>query len=275
MNWGDFKDTVRGYLLVDSERKGRGVQKYINQLIRSAIIDLQRYVPELSAITIESYRSNDSVSDWSSTKQYAFGDIVTLRDLKINSKFGSKTFQAIRGQDDSITQPPIGDNPDNSVYWTPVNILSPTEEGAHEGNFDNSYALIDRVYIRQFPLSGTNTLEKSKYHTVRQIDWDHRGLLLDGKTPYRTITFGDSGFIYAPQLKKDEKLLIEWKGENHYRDSAYFGGTTKDQEEVVFDDREAKAVAEYTKAHLQREVERDLNMYKSHWTQYQKERQEK
>ena len=48
----------------------------------------------------------------------------------------------------------------------------------------------------------------------------------------------------------------------------------RDAEEVVFDEREAKAVAEYIKAHLQREVDKDLNMYQSHSTQYQKERQE-
>ena len=29
MNWSEFNDVVRTYLLVDSERKGRGVQDYI------------------------------------------------------------------------------------------------------------------------------------------------------------------------------------------------------------------------------------------------------
>ena len=122
--------------------------------------------------------------------------------------------------------------------------------------------------------SGTNTITKSRYYPVRQIDWDDRALILDGKTPQRTISFGDDGFVYAPQLGKDEKLIIEWRGERHFESSDYFSGSTKDIEEVVFDQREAKAVAEYTKAHLQREVDKDLNMYKSHWSQYQKERQE-
>ena len=135
--------------------------------------------------------------------------------------------------------------------------------------------MVDRVYIRKFPLSGTNTLTKSKYYPVRQIDWDDRELLLDGKTPHRTIAFGDDGFIYAPQLQKDEKLLIEWRGERHFDSADYFEeGSARDTEEVVFDQREAKAVAEYAKAHLQREVDKDLKMYQSHWTQYQKERQE-
>ena len=372
MNWGQFKEAVRTYLLVDAQRKGRGVQKYINQLMRSAIIDLQRYVPELRATTIESYRSHDTVTDWSSTKQYAFGDIVTKRNLSINSKYGAQSYQAVRGDDNAVTQPPLGSDPETSKYWVKANILAPTEEGAHEGSFDKQFSMVDRVYIRQFPLSGTNTLDKSMYHPVRQIDWDDRALLLDGKTPYRTISFGDDGFIYAPQLAKDEKLLIEWRGEKHFDTPDYFeveypvtianspmgfnppytavgasgtetiiecsalektlpAGTTltfenggqfivgdvgfvaadgqpagpyngkgdvaitgriiylpsggqislgektispRDAEEVVFDEREAKAVAEYIKAHLQREVDKDLNMYKSHSTQYQKERQE-
>ena len=282
MNWGQFKEAVRTYLLVDAQRKGRGVQKYINQLMRSAIIDLQRYVPELRATTIESYRSNDIVTDWSSTKQYAFGDIVTKRNLSVNSKYGAQSYQAIRGSDDAITQPPLGSDPETSSYWAKANVLAPTEEGAHEGSFDKQFSMVDRVYIRQFPMDGVNTLDKSVYHPVRQIDWDDRALLLDGKTPHRTISFGDDGFIYAPQLAKDEKLLIEWRGEKHFDTPDYFEKTNtpdsleekRNKEEVVFDEREAKAVAEYIKAHLQREVDKDLNMYKSHSTQYQKERQE-
>lgn len=274
MNWGEFKEVVRTYLLVDAQRKGRGMQKYINQLMRSAIIDLQRYVPELRATTINSYRPSDIVSDWSSTKQYAFGDIVTKRDVGVNTKFGSRSYQAVRGEDAAITQPLLGEDPETSDQWTKANILSPTTDGAHEGNFNKQFSLVERVYVRQFPLSSSNTLKKSVYHPVRQIDWSDRALITDGKTPHRTITFGDDGFIYAPKLKKDEKLFIEWKGERHYSDPAYFSGATRDAEEVVFDEREAKAVAEYTKAHLQREVDKDLGMYKSHSAQYQKERQE-
>ena len=277
MTWKEFKDTVREFLLVDSQRKGRGVQKYINQLIRSAIIDLQRYVPELRATTLESYRSHESVEDWQQGKQYEFGDIVVLRDLKVNTKYGAKTYQAISGQgtDSSVTGPTIGQSPDVNSNWAIVNILAPSEEGAHEGSFDKQFSMVDRVYVRQFPLSGTNTITKSRYYPVRQIDWDDRALILDGKTPQRTISFGDDGFVYAPQLGKDEKLIIEWRGERHFDSADYFEeGSARDTEEVVFDQREAKAVAEYTKAHLQREVDKDLNMYKSHWSQYQKERQE-
>ena len=33
MNWQEFNDTVRTFLLVDSERKGKGVQNYIDRMI--------------------------------------------------------------------------------------------------------------------------------------------------------------------------------------------------------------------------------------------------
>ncbi|MBL19366.1 MAG: hypothetical protein CMC82_06020 [Flavobacteriaceae bacterium] len=49
MNWEEFNDVVRTYLLVDSERKGRGVQNYIDRMIVASVIDLQRYVPAIRA----------------------------------------------------------------------------------------------------------------------------------------------------------------------------------------------------------------------------------
>jgi hypothetical protein len=275
MTWKEFKDSVRTFLLVDAQRKGRGVQNYINQLMRSAIIDLQRFIPELLVSTIESYRSPESVTDWDATKQYAFGDIVTRRNLTVNTKYGAPVYQAVKGTlDESVTQPTLGEDPSTSPNWTLIDAISKTADGAYEGSFNKQFSRVKNVYIRKFPLSPTNTLTKSKYYSVRQVNWDDRYMLLDGKTPHKSISFGDDGFIYAPELGLDEKLLIEWRGENHFSGASYFDTTTHDAEEVVFDDREAKAVSEYVKAHLQREVDKDLNMYQSHWTQYQKERQE-
>ena len=47
MNWQEFNDQVRVFLIVDSERKGRGVQENIDSLIVASVIDLQRYVPAI------------------------------------------------------------------------------------------------------------------------------------------------------------------------------------------------------------------------------------
>mgnify|MGYP006109000671 CR=1 FL=1 len=46
MTWQEFNEVVRTYLLVDSERKGKGVQEYIDRMIVASVIDLQRYVPK-------------------------------------------------------------------------------------------------------------------------------------------------------------------------------------------------------------------------------------
>lgn len=47
MTWQEFNDIVRVHLIVDSERKGRGVQENIDTLITTGVIDLQRYVPQI------------------------------------------------------------------------------------------------------------------------------------------------------------------------------------------------------------------------------------
>jgi hypothetical protein len=53
MNWQEFNDQVRVFLIVDSERKGRGVQENIDSLIVASVVDLQRYVP---AIRLNQYK---------------------------------------------------------------------------------------------------------------------------------------------------------------------------------------------------------------------------
>ena len=47
MTWKEFNERVRVYLLVDSERKGRGVQEKIDSLIAYGVRDLSSYVDQL------------------------------------------------------------------------------------------------------------------------------------------------------------------------------------------------------------------------------------
>lgn len=61
MNWQEFNDVVRTYLLVDSERKGRGVQEYIDRMIVASVIDMQRYVPSLRANQFKFYSPSSLV----------------------------------------------------------------------------------------------------------------------------------------------------------------------------------------------------------------------
>jgi len=299
MNWGEFKTTFRTYLLVDSQRKGRGIQNYINQLARASLIDLQRHVPELKTTDIIAYSTATGVKEWLNTVQFAVGDMVVRRkreedlDYQIaygNTKFGAPVYQAVSRQPTAseaetgttayLTDPPaVGSDPlTDTSRWVLVNVLSDTNDGAQEGSYNQTNSKITSARIRRYP-TAANSLKNSLYRAIHIYDWEARYPLLDGTTRVQGVAFGNDGFVLAPKLAEDEKLLIHTEGESQFNELSgatekYFGTTEKDAEYVLFDHPEAKAVAEYVKAHLAREVDKDLNMYKSHLTQYQKERQQ-
>lgn len=298
MTWGEFKEALRTYLLVDSERKGRGVQKYIDRLSRAALIDLQRYVPQLKTASVTTYRTSPAtVSDWSSTKAYTSGDVVKYSSQSGDTLQGVHNFQAI-SDTNAGDSPGVAVHYDNSTSepvhgkWVQVNFLTPTVEGVgQEGLLNIAYSAIGDIWVRKWPTT-ENKLDNSAYYKLEEIPWEKRYTILDG-SPNTTrscawpgvITFGRNSFITTPTLADDEKLLINWEGEKHFTTSTYWpdasasttalkNGTTYDSTLVVFDDMEAKAIAEYVKAHLQREVDNDLKMYESYINQYRKSRQE-
>lgn len=61
MNWGEFNEAVRTFLLVDSERKGKGVQNYIDRMIVASVIDLQRYIPSFRSSNIKHFSTSSLV----------------------------------------------------------------------------------------------------------------------------------------------------------------------------------------------------------------------
>lgn len=61
MTWEEFNEIVRTYLLVDGDRKGRGVQNYIDRMIVAAVIDMQRYIPSLRANQFKFYSPSNLV----------------------------------------------------------------------------------------------------------------------------------------------------------------------------------------------------------------------
>ncbi len=60
MTWEEFNEAVRTFLLVDSDRKGKGVQNYIDRMIVASVIDLQRYIPSFRSSNIKHF-SNSSL----------------------------------------------------------------------------------------------------------------------------------------------------------------------------------------------------------------------
>ena len=61
MTWEEFNEAVRTFLLVDSERKGKGVQNYIDRMIVASVIDLQRYIPSFRSSNIKHYSTSSLI----------------------------------------------------------------------------------------------------------------------------------------------------------------------------------------------------------------------
>jgi|SRR6056300_193615 len=224
MKWSEFNEAVRTFLLVDSDRKGKGVQNYIDRMIVASVIDLQRYIP--------SFRENN-------IKHYSTSTLVEP---------DPETLSGVNSED--------------------IN--------AHQGSFNQAKTRVKQVLIRRVPTED-NAQEISRYYYLKIIPWARRFDLIDGQNPERTqsisgrIAFGDKTFITAPKLRDDEALYLYYEGEKHYAPA--FKATSDELEDpVVFDDIVAKASADFVKAHLAREVDNDLNQYKSYYQLYVKDR---
>jgi len=95
--------------------------------------------------------------------------------------------------------------------------------------------------------------------------WEHRHDLFCGKPRiqgwqyfFATDPFADK-FIIFPKLSDTSELWLVWNGVK---------GTFDDADTVKFGDEEAQAVAYYVKAHIAREVDKDLVLAGSYLTSY-------
>jgi hypothetical protein len=78
-----------------------------------------------------------------------------------------------------------------------------------------------------------------------------------------SISFKSCGFTVRPALKENQKLVIRYTTEV----SSFLP-----QDKVPFDERCVKLVGEFVKAHLSREVDKDLNLYNSYMQGYLREK---
>ena len=62
MKWSEFKAQVRTNLLVDADRKGRGIQNYINQLMISGVINLQDYIDAFKSRNVNTFFASDMLA---------------------------------------------------------------------------------------------------------------------------------------------------------------------------------------------------------------------
>lgn len=206
MKWSEFKAQVRTNLLVDADRKGRGIQNYINQLMISGVINLQDY--------IDAFKSRN-----------------------VNTFFASDMLAVPSGRNSSEVQ------------------FSPT------------HATINSVVV-----SGLVDPDESErwYSYVEIVPWSARHTVTNG-CPERNssysgrVTFGDGKMYLCSPLVDDQKLYVYWSGIKQKYD---------DDDLVIYDDASAKAVSDYIKAHLNREVDKDVKLYESYMQMYSKQRQE-
>lgn len=78
-----------------------------------------------------------------------------------------------------------------------------------------------------------------------------------------SISFKSCGFTVRPPLKTGHKLVIRYTTEV----SSFLP-----QDKVPFDERCVKLVGEFVKAHLSREIDKDLNLYNSYMQGYLREK---
>jgi hypothetical protein len=224
MNWQQFNDKVRVFLLVDSERKGRGVQEKIDSLIANAVRDLSTYVKE-------------------------------LRDHQFSHYAGS-----------TLVEPDPID----------LNAVNAEDLNVHKGVFAVPNARIKQIIIRRIP-TNDNGQDISQYFYPQKIPWEQRFNLIDSGNLEKSkglpgrIAFGDGKFWIAPKVRDDEALYLYHSGELSYT-PIYKASDDEKNRPVILDEMEAKAVSDYVKAELSKDVENDLSMYQAYMQMYQKER---
>jgi len=206
MIWSDFKDEVRVLLTVDAQRKGAGIQSYIDSVILSGVIELQQYMPTLRAM-------NRDVINVDLLKE--------TRDIELSGLSQGST----KGKG-KITK---------------AVILKPQADS------------VLSIELTRWPYDKRNSLKAD-------CQKDCRSARFPGKIMQRP---GSNNFYLYPGLSEEELLILDWEGVKTDYEAA---------DETPYDRRVVKVVSDYTKAHIVREVDKDLQLYSEYWGTYVKER---
>ena len=156
MNWQEFNDQVRVFLIVDSERKGRGVQENIDSLIVASVVDMQRYVPAIRQNQYKFYSSGSLVEpnpeDLSN---------VNSEDLDVHK--GDFAMSNVRVKQVVVRRVATNDNnQDISRYYYPNSIP-----------WESRFSLIDGgVAERTSTIPGRITFGENKFWTAPMLRED-------------------------------------------------------------------------------------------------------
>tara|TARA_Y100000004_G_scaffold16181_1_gene16814 strand:- start:8013 stop:9557 length:1545 start_codon:yes stop_codon:yes gene_type:complete len=207
MIWSDFQDEVRTLLTVDAQRKGAGIQSYIDSIILSGVIELQQYIPSLRSFNRDTFYHDQLKAD---------------KDLELSGVVMGKTQG--RGK------------------ITKATVLKPQDEKVIAINL-NRWSWDKRTSLAMGCLSDCRSAR-------------HPGKIMECKKHINS-------FYLYPALSEDELLIIDWEGVK-----TRFGS----EDETPYDHRVVKVISDYAKAHIVREVDKDLQLYTEYYGTYIKER---
>ena len=198
--WKKFTDKVRVLLTVDGVRKGSFTQKYIDQVIKAGVLDLQSFIPSLKPHFSHTYEYDD----------------FTHTTDESSVEFASP-----------------------ATNITSVHVIRTTGvESRARITYDEYQQKLPTTRIDDFPNAS------------------FRSCSFEVRPPLVSITTTDG-------VTSSEKVMLRYISE------------VSDFEEpdlVPFDDRCAKLVANYVKAHVSREIDKDLQLYSSYMLDYAKDR---
>ena len=167
----------------------------------------------------------------------------------------------------------------NTVTYSLNGTIKDTEplaiaESATEGLLEGDVRILDGYFVDgqfdydwQDDLSeGADSNSECSRRPLRQWPWSNRFDLVCGATKgYFLISISPQGgkfFIY-PQVTASDKVVLYYDG---------LKKTFANTDEVTFDESVVEAVANFTKAKVSREIDRDLDLHQSYWASYLSDR---
>jgi len=207
MIWSEFQESVRTLLTVDAQRKGAGIQNYIDSIILSGVIELQQYIPSLRSMNRDTFY-------YDQLKPSKHIEMQGIQQGFTNGR--SKITKAV--------------------------VLKPQGES------------VIAIELNRWPWEKRNSLSMECLSDCRSARFP--GKIMDCKRH-------NNSFYLYPSLSEDELLVLDWEGVKT---------NFTENDETPYDHRVIKVISDYAKAHIVREVDKDLQLYKEYYGMYIKER---
>ena len=233
MTWEEFNQITRTYLLVDSDRKGRGVQNYIDRMIVASVIDLQRYVPSLRANQYKFYSPSNLVEPDPN-------DLNAVNSENLNVHMGVFSTAKTRIKQVVVRRIPTDSNNQNlSGYYYPKTIP-----------WDSRFTLIDGGNMqRTHGIPGRITFGGDRFWTAPMLtNEEAMYLYYEGESHYQPIFKATTEEKASPVVFDDMvakasadyvKAHLAREVDNDLKQyQSYFAMYSKDRAQVFLNEKE-------------------------------------